>query len=64
MPFDPRNSKIAITMSEFTLLRDADAFDAYSEPYIVSMAIDSTGTADPAIDFNFMLFPKVALEGK
>lgn len=59
MSFDPSKSKIAITMSEFTLLRDADAFDAYSEPYIVSMAIDSTGVADPAIGFNFMPFPKV-----
>ncbi|MDO9105282.1 MAG: hypothetical protein Q7U57_10005 [Methylovulum sp.] len=60
MPFNPKQSKIAITMSEFTLLENADSpFETYNEPYILSVAIDGTGKSDPAIDFNFMPFPKV-----
>lgn len=60
MVFDPKQSKIAITMSEFTLLENADSpFETYNEPYILSVAIDSSGKSDPAIDFNFMPFPKV-----
>ncbi len=60
MTFDKMSSKIAITMSEFTLLRSADTvFETYNEPYIVSMAIDAGGKAKSAIDFNFMPFPKV-----
>lgn len=58
MAFDPNTSKIAITLPEFTLLQNED-FDSYNEPYILSLAIDGSGTANPAIDFNFMPFPKV-----
>lgn len=60
MPFDRNTSKIAIAMTEFTLLRNADSLlERYNEPYIVSFAIDSSGKTDPGIDFNFMAFPKV-----
>lgn len=60
MPFDRNNSKIAITLPEFTLLKNADSFlERYSEPYIISFAIDRSGQASPEINFNFMPFPKV-----
>ncbi len=60
MIFNPQDSKIAITLSELTLLETSEPwFDSYSEPYILSVAIDSTGNANPEISFNFMPFPKV-----
>lgn len=60
MIFNPQESKIAITLSELTLLETSEPwFDSYSEPYILSVAIDSTGKANPEISFNFMPFPKV-----
>lgn len=60
MPFDRNNSKIAITLPEFTLLKSADSFlERYSEPYIISFAIDKSEKASPEINFNFMPFPKV-----
>jgi hypothetical protein len=64
MPFDPKKDKIAITIPKFTLLKRADGpFQKYSEPYIVSVAIDESGKATPKIDFNCMPFPKVAKGG-
>ncbi len=64
MSFDPNNDKIAITIPEFTLKKHADGiFQRYNEPYIVSVAIDAEGKADPQIDFNFMPFPKVRAGG-
>jgi len=61
MPFDPTTDSIAITVPQFTLLRHVDGpFQRYNEPYIVSAAIDESGSADPQIDFNYMPFPKVA----
>lgn len=60
MPFDRNNSNIAITLPEFTLLKNADSFlERYNEPYIISFSIDRSGHANPEIDFNFMPFPKV-----
>lgn len=60
MIFNSQDSKIAITLSELTLLETSEPwFDSYSEPYILSVAIDSTGNANPEISFNFMPFPKV-----
>lgn len=60
MPFDKYATKIAITMPQFTLLKNADLLlERYNEPYIVSFAIDSTGANSPEIGFNFMDFPKV-----
>lgn len=64
MPFDPTSDTIALTIPKFTLLKNSDGFlQKYNEPYIVSVAIDESGTANPAIDFNFMQFPKVAKGG-
>jgi hypothetical protein len=64
MSFNPLSSKIAITMPKFKLKKNADGpFSKYSEPYIISMAIDESGRNNPAIDFNVMPFPKVAKGG-
>lgn len=64
MAFNADTDKIAITVPQFTLLKHSDgAFQKYNEPYITSVAIDSAGTADPKIDFNFMPFPKVRKGG-
>lgn len=61
--FDRDESAIAVTVPQFTLLRRGDRFHRYSEPYIVSMAVDGSGDANPTIDFNYMPFPKVAKGG-
>ena len=64
MSFDPNNDKIAITVPKFTLLKHADGiFQKYNEPYLTSVAVDASGTANPKIDFSFMPFPKVAKGG-
>jgi hypothetical protein len=64
MPFDPKKGKIAITIPKFTLLKHVDGpLQKYNEPYIVSVAIDESGKANPKIDFNFMPFPKIAKGG-
>ncbi|AMO75576.1 hypothetical protein SAMN05216577_116142 [Pseudomonas citronellolis] len=60
MAFDRFNSRIAITLGQFTLLKRADLlFDRYSEPYIVSLAIDTSNIQQGALTFNYMPFPKV-----
>ena len=60
MPFDPTKSKIAITIPHFKLLAGADSiFDRYSEPYIVSLAVDEKDTKALELEFNLMPFPKV-----
>lgn len=61
MTFDPDRSSIAITIPHFTLKkRGGGLFEGrYSEPYIVSVAIDELGEADPSLSFSFMPFPKV-----
>lgn len=60
MGFDRNTSKIAITMSQFTLLKSSEfLFDRYSEPYIVSLAIDNSIGHAGALRFNYMSFPKV-----
>jgi len=64
MSFDANTSKIAITVPQFTLLKHVDGIlQKYCEPFILSMAIDAAGAADPAICFNYMAFPKVARGG-
>lgn len=64
MKFNPNTDQIAITIPKFTLLRHSDSiFQMYNEPYILSMAIDASGNANPEIDFNFMPFPKIAEGG-
>jgi len=61
MAFNREKDKIAITIPNFKLKRGGDSpFQRYSEPYIVSLAIDSHGAVNPSIDFNVMPFPKVA----
>lgn len=60
MPFDKKKSKIAITMPYLKLLATADGlWSRYSEPYIVSLAVDEKTTANPSLSFNSMAFPKV-----
>lgn len=60
MTFNPKKDNIAIVLPEFTLLKSSDFItNRYNEPYIVSLAIDEGGTADPNIMFNVMPFPKV-----
>lgn len=58
--FNPESDKIAVVVKEFTLKKKSEIFfDRYSEPYIVSMAIDQSGAKSPAIDFNMLAFPHV-----
>ena len=58
--FNPKTDKIAVVVKEFTLKKKSEVFfDKYSEPYIVSMAIDESGAKSPAIDFNILPFPNV-----
>jgi hypothetical protein len=65
MPFDKMKSKIAITLPEFTLLKHSDPrTQRYNEPYIVSLAVDANGKANPKIEWNHMPFPKVRVGGK
>jgi hypothetical protein len=63
--FEPNKSPIAVVIPEFALLKHVDGrLQRYCEPYIVSMAIDEGGACNPAIDFNFMPFPKVRVRRK
>jgi hypothetical protein len=58
--FNPQSDKIAVVVKEFTLKKKSEVFfDKYSEPYIVSMAIDEGGAKNPSIDFNILPFPRV-----
>jgi len=58
--FNPHRDKIAVVLKEFTLKKNSDGLlDRFSEPYIVSMAIDENGAKSPAIDFNILPFPNV-----
>lgn len=58
--FNPQSDKIAVVVKEFTLKRKSEIFfDRYSEPYIVSLAIDEGGAKNPSIDFNILPFPNV-----
>jgi len=60
MKFNPKQDKIAVVVKSFTLKRKSDFFlDRFSEPYIVSMAIDENGAYDTTIDFNILPFPNV-----
>ncbi|NBC58146.1 MAG: hypothetical protein GVY05_07690 [Bacteroidetes bacterium] len=58
--FNPHQDKIAVVVKSFTLKRKSEFFlDRFSEPYIVSMAIDEQGAYDTSIDFNILPFPNV-----
>jgi len=58
--FNSKKDKIAVVVKEFTLKKKSEIFfDKYSEPYIISMAIDEGGAKNPSIDFNILPFPHV-----
>ena len=58
--FDPNKDKIAVVVKEFTLKKKSEVFfKKYSEPYILSIAIDENGAKNPMIDFNILPFPHV-----
>lgn len=58
--FDPLKDKIAVVIKNFKLKKKSESFfDRYSEPYIISMAVDQDGAHNPAIDFNILPFPHV-----
>lgn len=58
--FDPKLDKIAVVVKSFTLKRKSEFFlDRFSEPYIVSMAIDEQSAQETSIDFNVLPFPNV-----
>jgi hypothetical protein len=59
MPFDAQTSRIAVTVPYFKLLASADPLQKYSEPYIVSLAVDEADTKKTELEFNVMPFPKV-----
>ena len=56
----PLEDNIAVVIKNFKLKRKSESFfDRYSEPYIISMAVDQDGAHNPAIDFNILPFPHV-----
>lgn len=58
--FDPTKDKIAVVVKNFKLKKKSEFFlDRYSEPYIVSIAVDQDGAHNPALDFNVLPFPHV-----
>ncbi|MGX1024156.1 hypothetical protein [Flavobacterium sp. CS20] len=60
MEFNPKQDKIAVVVKSFTLKRKSEFFlERFSEPYIVSMAIDEHGAYETSIDFNILSFPNV-----
>jgi hypothetical protein len=70
MPFDPNTSTIAITVPSFTFKKGAssilfeDITDLiYSEPYLVTIAIDGNGVATQSLDFNFAEYPNIRRGG-
>jgi hypothetical protein len=70
MTFDRNNDKIAITVPSFTFKRGAssilfeDITDLiYSEPYLVTVAIDGNGVNQNALNFNFAEYLNVRRGG-
>jgi hypothetical protein len=70
MPFDPNTDKIAITVPSFTFKKGAanllfeDITDLlYSEPYLVTIAIDSQGIKQEALNFNFAEYVNIRRGG-
>ena len=58
--FNPLEDKIAVVVKDFQLKKKAEGvLNRYSEPYILSMAIDKSGASNPSIDFNILPYPKV-----
>jgi hypothetical protein len=70
MTFDRNSDKIAITVPSFTFKKGAasilfeDITDLiYSEPYLVTVAIDSNGVTQNALNFNFAEYLNVRRGG-
>lgn len=60
MAFDPKKDNIAITLSYMKLLKSSDIFfDGYSEPYVLSLAIDAENAKNPTLYYQTIPFPKV-----
>ncbi len=58
--FNPLKDNIAVVVKNFKMKKKSESFlDRYSEPYIISMAVDQDGAHNPAVDFNVMPFPHV-----
>jgi hypothetical protein len=58
--FDKNNDSIAVVVKSFTLHKLSEGlFDRFAEPYIVSLAVDENGAANPAIEFSILPFPNV-----
>lgn len=64
MAFNPDLDDVAITLTYLRLIKSSEAFiDKYSEPYLLSLAIDSSEDSTPAILYNYLPFPKVRAGG-
>ena len=58
--FDKNNDSLAVVVKSFTLKDfDEPIFQEEAEPYIVTIAIDSSGVQSHSIDFNALDFPGV-----
>ena len=59
--FNKEKGKIVVSLREFTLLKKSDSIiDRFSEPYIISLAVDENGFgSDHRLDFNYLPFPNV-----
>ncbi len=64
MSFDPLVDDVAITLTYFKLLKSSEGFlDRYSEPWLLSLAIDDNPENKPSILYNYLSFPKVKAGG-
>jgi hypothetical protein len=61
MTFNRETDKIAITVPEFTFKKGGSNITdlLYSEPYLVTLAIDSQLVTQESLNFNFVEFPNV-----
>ena len=64
MPFDKNQDKIAITVSRFKLNRSSDGplgteHLCSNEPYLITLAVDAHGIAQPILGFNSASYPNV-----
>jgi hypothetical protein len=61
MTFNRATDKIAITVPEFTFKKGGGSITdwLYSEPYLVTLAIDSQLVTQESLNFNFVEFPNV-----
>ncbi|MGY2134417.1 hypothetical protein ACW9KT_19465 [Hymenobacter sp. HD11105] len=61
MTFDPFLHEIAVTIPRFRMRKSADAPLPMNQPYLISLALDESGTNNPlsALTFNAHRFPNV-----